>query len=291
MRRIDHVVLAVRDLEQTADLYRRLGFQVGARNRHPWGTENRLIQFGSSFIELITVGQDPHRIPQRQPRQFSFGEFVRNYLRQQEGIAMLVLSSDDACSDAALFAHHGIGDFEPFSFSRKATRPDGSETQVGFTLAFATDPAAPELGFFVCQQHYPENFWNRVFQQHPNAAVDISGVTLAALQPERHRTFLSRFSGTSPRPLPGGGLLWDLSRSSIEVLPTAAPNPSEWPAMLTTLSVQVPEPGRARSILAAKGFPCTNMAQGVIVPAEALHGVSLRFTHIQHPGAGGSEPD
>ena len=162
---------------------------------------------------------------------------------------------------------------------------------VGFTLAFATDPAAPELGFFVCQQHYPENFWNRVFQQHPNAAVDISGVTLAALQPERHRTFLSRFSGTSPRPLPGGGLLWDLSRGSIEVLPTAAPNPSEWPAMLTTLSVQVPEPGRARSILAAKGFPCTNMAQGVIVPAEALHGVSLRFTHIQHPGADGSEPD
>lgn len=32
--------------------YQQLGFQVGARNRHPWGTENRLIQFRTSFIEL-----------------------------------------------------------------------------------------------------------------------------------------------------------------------------------------------------------------------------------------------
>jgi catechol 2,3-dioxygenase-like lactoylglutathione lyase family enzyme len=56
MRCLDHIVVAVRELDEAADVYRRLGFQVGARNRHPWGTENRLIQFGSSFVELITVG-------------------------------------------------------------------------------------------------------------------------------------------------------------------------------------------------------------------------------------------
>jgi catechol 2,3-dioxygenase-like lactoylglutathione lyase family enzyme len=42
-RRIDHLVLAVHDLENAADFYTRMGFQAGARNRHPWGTENRLI--------------------------------------------------------------------------------------------------------------------------------------------------------------------------------------------------------------------------------------------------------
>ncbi|WP_281024020.1 VOC family protein [Microvirga flavescens] len=41
-RRIDHLVIAVHDLDKAADFYRRLGFQVGARNRHSWGTENRL---------------------------------------------------------------------------------------------------------------------------------------------------------------------------------------------------------------------------------------------------------
>ena len=44
-RRIDHLVVAVRDLDGAAAFYERLGFQVGARNRHPWGTENRIVQF------------------------------------------------------------------------------------------------------------------------------------------------------------------------------------------------------------------------------------------------------
>ena len=44
-RRIDHLVVAVRDLDGAGRFYERLGFQVGARNRHPWGTENRLVQF------------------------------------------------------------------------------------------------------------------------------------------------------------------------------------------------------------------------------------------------------
>ena len=41
-RSIDHLVVAVRDLDGAARFYERLGFQVGSRNRHPWGTENRL---------------------------------------------------------------------------------------------------------------------------------------------------------------------------------------------------------------------------------------------------------
>src|SRR5215469_6485305 len=108
MRHIDHIVVAVRDLDQAADLYRRLGFQVGARNHHPWGTENRLIQFGSSFIELITVSESAHGIAPHLQRRFRFGAFVRDYLEKREGIAMLVLSSADAESDAVRFAERGI---------------------------------------------------------------------------------------------------------------------------------------------------------------------------------------
>lgn len=103
MRHIDHVVVAVRDLDGAADLYARLGFQVGPRNRHPWGTENRIIQFRQSFIELITVLEDAD-IPPHAPGRFSFGAFVRDYLQRREGLAMLVLSSADDTADAARFA-------------------------------------------------------------------------------------------------------------------------------------------------------------------------------------------
>ncbi|MBM3606471.1 MAG: VOC family protein, partial [Alphaproteobacteria bacterium] len=78
-RRIDHLVLAVRDLDGAAAFYERLGFHVGARNRHPWGTENRLVQFQSSFLELITVREDAAIAPHG-PRFFSFGAFVKDYL-------------------------------------------------------------------------------------------------------------------------------------------------------------------------------------------------------------------
>jgi len=196
-RRIDHLVHAVHDLDAATDFYRRLGFQVGARNRHSWGTENRLVQFGSSFIELITVGDGPEEIPPHEPGRFSFGAFVRDYLREREGLGMLALDSVDARADAAYFARTGIGAFEPFFFERKGRRPDGSETHVAFTLAFAVDPGLPSTSFFVCQQHFPENFWNPAFQKHPNGATDIRVVTLAAAEPGSHAGFLSAFTGST----------------------------------------------------------------------------------------------
>ncbi|NBQ40412.1 MAG: VOC family protein [Alphaproteobacteria bacterium] len=98
--------------------YERLGFKVGARNRHPWGTENRIVQFPGAFLELITVGEGAE-IPVHGEGRFSFGAFVRDYLAIQEGLAMLVLQSQDAKADKAAFDNAGIGGFEPFYFERK----------------------------------------------------------------------------------------------------------------------------------------------------------------------------
>ncbi|MFP5236621.1 MAG: VOC family protein [Acidobacteriota bacterium] len=276
MRRIDHIVIAVRDLDKAADAYRRIGFQVGARNRHPWGTENRLIQFGSSFIELITIGESADLAPHR-PRQFSFGAFVRDYLNKREGIAMLALSSADAISDAALFADRGIGDFEPFSFSRTGVRPDGSETKVAFTLAFAHDSDAPDLSFFVCQQHYPQNFWNRDFQRHPNGATNIATVTLTAAAPEHHKRFLTAFTGIVPQ-LSERAIKFALAAGCIEVQPAKAHNPLQASPVFTSFAVQVEDVGAVRRLLARQGIPFTGSDEDVAVAAPASsHAVELRF--------------
>ena len=109
-RGIDHLVVAVRDLDAAGRLYEQLGFQVGSPNRHPWGTENRLIQLPQCFIELIAIGEGA-AIPEREGHRFSFGAFVRDYLSRREGLAMLVLDSTDAQGDAAAFASAGIGGF------------------------------------------------------------------------------------------------------------------------------------------------------------------------------------
>ncbi|MDO6588192.1 VOC family protein [Salipiger sp. 1_MG-2023] len=208
-RRIDHLVFAVRDLDAVVRLYERLGFRVGARNRHPWGTENRLVQFGSSFLEFVAVG-DAALIEPHAPGRFSFGAFMQQAIARREGLAMLVLDSDDARADAQRFAAEGIGAFEPFFFERKGQRADGSETHVAFTLAFAAQDSLPEAGFFTCQQHFPAAFWSADLQQHPNGARNVTGVTLGAQDVGATLSFLGRFAGAQAAegsvPLPGAAL-------------------------------------------------------------------------------------
>src|SRR5262245_37222870 len=57
-RAIDHVVLAVTDLDRAAETYQGLGFTLTPRARHEdrMGTSNRLAQFAAqNFIELLEV--------------------------------------------------------------------------------------------------------------------------------------------------------------------------------------------------------------------------------------------
>lgn len=273
-RRIDHLVVAAHDLERTAGFYRKLGFQVGARNQHPWGTENRLVQFGSSFIELITVGAAADHIPPHQPRRFSFGAFVRDFLQQREGIAMLVLSSADARSAAAQFAQQGIGDFEPFFFERKGKGPDGAETRVAFTLAFASDPAAPDAGFFACEQHFPKNFWNSSFQQHANSAMDIAAVTLSAPDPHRHEEFLSSFTGAERESLADGSMRFALDRGRIEVAPASGPIASP---LLTSFAIRVADLDCVDRLLCREAIPFTTSGNAIAVAPHLCFSVEIRF--------------
>ena len=101
-RGLDHLVHVVRDLDAAGALYQRLGFTVGARNRHPWGTHNRIVQLPGFFIELLTVG-DEERIAPSTPGTISFGAFTRDFLARGEGLAMLVLEGKGVEADVAAF--------------------------------------------------------------------------------------------------------------------------------------------------------------------------------------------
>ena len=57
MLRIDHVVLAVRDLDASAErLWAEHGLRFVAGGRHPrWGTANMIAPLGSDYVELLSV--------------------------------------------------------------------------------------------------------------------------------------------------------------------------------------------------------------------------------------------
>lgn len=281
-RSIDHLVVPVRDLDAAARFYESLGFQVGRRNRHPWGTENRLIQFPGSFIELITIGEGADLSPPK-PGLFRFAAFVAAFLARREGLALLVLDSADAKADAAAFAAAGIGDGEPFFFDRSGRRPDGSETYVAFTLAFA-HPAGPSAGFFVCQQHHPENFWNPALQAHDNGALGIAAVALAAPEPVTHRSFLEAFTGVEATSPAERDLSLRLARGRIDVLiPDDAAmlygsvEADADGASLVAFTVDVPDLPRLARRLEAGQVPHQRIGTRLVVPASATHGVAVAF--------------
>jgi hypothetical protein len=221
-RGLDHIVHAVHDLDAAGDLYRRMGFQVGARNRHPraWGTQNHIIQLPGTFVELLSLA-DTSGIAPHTPRHFSFGAFNRDFLMNGQGLSMLVLEGRGA-SDADEFRGKGIGDFELYEFEREGKRPDGTPVKVSFALAFASDPGAPDIGFFTSKQHYPENFWNPEFQVHANTAKSVTGVVLVAQDPGRHANFLSAFAGVGAGHTTPHGLTIKTPRGDIDVMTPAA---------------------------------------------------------------------
>jgi catechol 2,3-dioxygenase-like lactoylglutathione lyase family enzyme len=236
-RGLDHIVHAVRDLDAAADLYRRLGFTVGARNKHPWGTYNHIVQLPGFFIELLTVGE-PGKL----------------------GFSLLILESKEAARDAATFSSAGVGQLDTLRFEREAKRPDGTSVKVGFSLAFAEDSATRDIHFATCQQLYPENFWNPAFQQHPNGVAGVAGVVVVAEQPKEHQRFFELLADAGATTASGEGFAIATPRGAIEV---ATPG-----AFLRRFGVKAPDMSRGAR-LAALRFPVTSPSRLQALPELA----------------------
>ncbi len=281
-RGLDHLVIAVHDLDAAGRLYEAMGFTVGARNRHPWGTENRIVQFPGVFLELITVGEGA-AIPPHAEGVFSFGAFVRDSLARREGVCMLVLESHDAEADRSAFDAAGIGGFARFDFERQAARPDGSTVRVAFSLSFASARLMPEAGFFVCQQHEPQNFWNPAFQRHPNGAMGIASVTLLAENPSEHAEFLSHFTGVRELVSNSAGIGVPTPRGRIEVTSAAAlafhtgVDLAEAPPRIVGYTVGVPDLEAVALRLASAGIPAKRRDNDVVVDPRDAFGTLIVF--------------
>jgi hypothetical protein len=281
-RGLDHIVHAVRDLDAAADLYRRFGFTVGARNRHPWGTHNHIVQLPGFFIELLAVAE-PERLG---TDGFStmFAAYNRDFVARGEGFSLLILESKDARADAATFSAAGLAASEDLRFERDARRPDGASVKVGFSLAFAEDKAVHDIHFASCQQHYPENFWNPAFQQHSNSVAGVVGVVVVANQPEQHKQFFEVFADAPAVARPGGFAI-ATSRGMIEVVSPAAflqrfgvkPPDMARGARLAALRFAVTQPSRLQAVSELAGIAGLYVGNDAIIGSEDAMGAILVF--------------
>lgn len=172
IKRFDHAMIAVRDLDEASRKYRSLGFDVVVGGRHPSrGTHNTLIRFGWGFIELIAIHD-----PEERARLGNEGEGLTNFLKQGEGFVDYILETQAMDELAARLASAGAEVGNPFPLGR--VRPDGfvTKNRILPTGPISTRHLYP--GIIEWEKPDPERLAPETQAAHANGAIEVVGVSI-----------------------------------------------------------------------------------------------------------------
>ena len=106
---IDHAVVVVKDLDASAENWKRLGFTISPRGTHSahMGTGNYTIMLGEDYIELLGVlDATEHNAPSRA------------FLDRNGGGIERIASTPDARARRGGNSQHGLCGIRPTDFER-----------------------------------------------------------------------------------------------------------------------------------------------------------------------------
>lgn len=174
---LDHLVVAVRDLDAAARQWAALGFTLSPRGLHSahLGTGNHTMMFGEDYVELLgVVAPQPHN------------EALRAFLVQREGLERAAFTTTDAAAGAAALRARGLAAVGPLDFGRPVPLPDGGMTEARFSVfQWPPDEAPGGVRIFACQHHTREAVWLPSLQAHANGVTGIKRVLVATSAPAR----------------------------------------------------------------------------------------------------------
>jgi hypothetical protein len=281
MRGLNHLVLTGHNLDAMGDHYASLGFTLAPRGRHPFGTDNAVIQLHGCYLELLTVAR-PADVPEHAAKNFSFAAFNRDYLARHEGFAMLVFDTQDARVDIENWRDAGLKTYEPFDFQRGATLPSGEEITVGFSLAFTSAPIAPWIGLFACQHFRPDYYEQARYLAHENSAQNVREVWISGDGALGLADFMTKLTGLEDRPEADGKIVFatrtgDLVLATAQVFTAAygeaPPHPEDGPHLAgVTIG--------CRSLESFAGSNLAQIGSNYVLPASRNFGTALRFTRL-----------
>lgn len=182
---LDHIVIAVANLEAAIASYRDLGFSVVPGGQHPVGTYNGLISLADgSYIELISFYRD-----NPQHRWWTA-------LQRGGGLVDFCMQTDDLAGDTLKLRSAGVKIADPVPWSR--TRPDGY--RVKWLLSLAAEPHRGVAPFLIQDETPREERVPREIS-HRNGASGISIVTTAVEDLIEVRKWYTSILGHEGKPL------------------------------------------------------------------------------------------
>jgi len=190
--RLDHVVIAVRDLGAASDRLRGAGFDVRPGGRHVgFGTENAICRFGLDYLELITV-RDEVEAERSSVRSRELAQYLR---RHESGYVGFALAGEDLDSVAARLRAAGVAVGDPTPMKRR--RPDGIVLE--WRLLIPGDVAWRRPWPFFIEWGMPdrERLTLEAPGAHANGATGIAGVSVAVRDLVRARGLYRAVLGPS----------------------------------------------------------------------------------------------
>ncbi|SHL40250.1 Glyoxalase-like domain-containing protein [Bradyrhizobium lablabi] len=189
---IDHAVVVVRDLDQAAENWKRLGFTVSPRGTHSakMGSGNYTIMLDADYIELlgVLVATD-HNAPTR-----AFLE------KRGEGVERIAFTAVDSAAGAEEIRAHGYDAVGPIDFERPVTMPDGSLSAAKFRVfqwPIAEAPAG--LRIFACEHKTRETVWIPELMKHANGARRLRQTLVVSPEPAEDAAHLARMIAREAR--------------------------------------------------------------------------------------------
>ncbi|MEQ8261928.1 VOC family protein [Pseudohaliea sp.] len=268
---VDHIIIVVKDLNQASADYEALGFTLTAKSIHPFGTANRLIWLGGSFIELLAI-EDPERL----------GAFavIKDVLDRsgKDTPWGLVWSMQDPRATHEYCESIGMA---PSALQEHVTReiqhPDGSVHETCYSsFALVKSFSAHYMeGFSV--QHRPDSTFAKAWKTHGNGGGVMKQVVLESPSLSQAAEHFDAF---------GHGLLKERASSlefgkgkcRVQIVPQLNAAEAEPGPTLSAVEIAMADLAQFKRAVSAK-VDFTETSSGTLdVAAEFAAGVRLRLT-------------
>ena len=188
---LDHVGIAVRDLDAAASQFERLGFQLTPRGYHTLpagpdgtralvGTGNNCAMLEQGYIELIGI------------TDARYSGRLRSDLDRYEGVHIVALGTQDSGATIRSLRQSGIS--ADARFLERPIEHRGSTELARFEIIEFAD-AVPELYTFAIHHATPEALWKPELLVHPNGAKTLERITIAVSDPGNFARRLGRVVG------------------------------------------------------------------------------------------------
>jgi hypothetical protein len=279
---VNHLGIAVRDMDAACALYERLGFQLTPLSVHsgsskpgepvqPMATGNRCAVFPHNYIEVLGI-VNPGAL------DWGWSRFIDRF----EGAHIICFGCKDAEVVAARLSAANVGNSGVIALQRDIGTPEGMRT-ARFDCVHFDGAATPEGLIQAARHRNPEYVHQPRYLEHANGATSLAGLLLVTENPrataERYALLtgqpLGEIDGLAAIELP---LVTTLRFASPEEAGRRLPGTLLSPApSIVAATFPVKDLAAARKLVAAAGFPIVDGKDRFHVPAEHALGVVHEF--------------